>query len=135
VKILEKIWKKPKYLAIGIILFWLIIVSINFNKVLNVFDYVSEEGTNVSTGSTTESKTGLEILGRFSDVNSTFQLIVHNPNGSIITEESKQTITQIINNITYNPKIGPYLSPNSPYSSLYDDADDILIKIFSIQLY
>ncbi len=134
-KILEKIWKKPKYLAIGIILFWLLIVSTNFNKVLNVFDYVSEEGTNVATGSTTESKTGLDILARFSDVNSTFQLIVHNPNGSIITEESKQTITQIINNITYNPKIGPYLSPNSPYSSLYDDADDILRTIFSLQWY
>ena len=134
-KILENIWKKPKYLAVGIILFWLLIVSINFNKVLNVYDYVSEEGTNVATGSSTESKIGLDILGKFSDVNSTFQLVVHNPNGSIITEESRQIITQIINNITYNPKIGPYLSPHSPYSSLYDDADDILRTIFSLQWY
>ncbi len=134
-KLWETIWKKPKYIAIGIILFWLLFVSINFNKVLNVFDFVSEEGTNVSTGSTTESKTGLDILGSFSDVNSTFQMIIHNPNGSIITEESKQTITQIINNITYNQRIGPYLSPNSPYSSLFDDADDILRTIFSLQWY
>jgi len=135
VKIWEKIWKKPKYIAIAIVVFWLLIVSINFNKVLNVFDFVSEEGTNVSTTSSTESKIGLDILGRFSEVNSTFQLIIHNPNCSIITEEAKHTITQIINNITYNQKIGPYLSPHSPYSSLFDDADDILRMIFSLQWY
>lgn len=134
-KLWEKIWIKPKYIAIGIILFWLLIVSINFTKVINVFDYVSEEGTNVSTASSTESKIGLDILSGFSEVNSTFQLIIHNPNGSIITDVSKQTITQIINNITYNPKIGPYLSPNSPYSSLFDDADDILRTVFSLQWY
>ncbi|OLS32013.1 MAG: putative membrane protein YdgH, partial [Candidatus Heimdallarchaeota archaeon AB_125] len=35
----------------------------------------------------------------------------------------------------HNPKIGPYLSPSKPFSSLYDDADNLLRTILSLQWY
>ncbi|MCK4972662.1 MAG: hypothetical protein KAS52_05030, partial [Candidatus Heimdallarchaeota archaeon] len=104
------------------------------NKIFNLNDFVADESSSlISTGDVQEADQGADILGQFSEDNSSFQIIIHNPNGTILTDEMRTTITSIINNITSNPKIGPYLSSKLPYSSLFDDADNVLRTIFSLQ--
>ena len=132
-KFWDKLFKKPKILATCILLFWLLLVSININKILNVSDYVKEEGSNLSTSRLSESSVGTEILATFSEVNSSFQILIYNPEGSVLTEEIQGVISSLIYNISHNPNIGPYLSPSQPYSSLFDDADNLLRSIFSLQ--
>jgi RND superfamily putative drug exporter len=134
-KFWDKLLKKPKIIATAIILFWILLVSININKILNVSDYVVDEGDNLSTTRKSESTIGTEILSSFSETNSSFQIIIHNPNGTAISESMYQKVSDLIYNITHNPKIGPYLSPSKPYSSLYDDADNLLRTILSLQWY
>ena len=114
----DKIWKNSKLIAFSVLVFWLLIVSINARKIFNITDYVADESTNLSTSKGSESQIGNNILSEFSELNSTFQIVVHNPEGSILTNDVKLTITQLINNITYNPKLGPYLSAKTPYSSI-----------------
>ncbi|MHA1202047.1 MAG: MMPL family transporter [Candidatus Heimdallarchaeaceae archaeon] len=104
------------------------------NKIFNLNDYVADESSSlISSGDIQEADQGADILGQFSEDNSSFQIIIHNPNGTILTDEMRTIITSIINNITSNPKIGPYLSSKLPYSSLFDDADNVLRTIFSLQ--
>ena len=134
-KIWDKLWKRPKIIASAIILFWILLVSINIDKVLHVSDYVTDEGDNLSTTRQSESALGNEILASFSETNSSFQIIIHNPNGTTISESMYQKVSSLIYNITHNPKIGPYLSPSKPFSSLYDDADNLLRTILSLQWY
>ncbi len=134
-KIWDKLWKRPKIVASAIILFWILLVSININKILNVSDYVTDEGDNLSTTRKSESTIGTEILSSFSETNSSFQIIIHNPNGTTISESMYQKVSSLIYNITHNPKIGPFLSSSKPYSSLYDDADNLLRTILSLQWY
>ncbi|MCG3256962.1 MAG: MMPL family transporter [Candidatus Heimdallarchaeota archaeon] len=134
-KLWDKLWKRPKIVASAILLFWILLVSININKILNISDYVSDEGNNLSTTSQSESSIGAEILSTFSEVNSSFQIIVRNPNGSIVSESMYLKVASLVFNITHNPKIGPYLSPSKPYSSLYVDADNLLRTILSLQWY
>jgi len=133
VKFWDRLLKKPKTIAISVILFWLLIVSININRIFNVTDYLEDEATTIFPPRFPESITGADIISSYSEVSDTFQIIVHNPNGSILTEEIKSTLTQIINNITHNSKIGPYLSAKQPYSSLFDDADNMLRSILALQ--
>ncbi|OLS32105.1 MAG: hypothetical protein HeimAB125_12210, partial [Candidatus Heimdallarchaeota archaeon AB_125] len=61
-KIWDKLWKRPKIIASAIILFWILLVSINIDKVLHVSDYVTDEGDNLSTTRQSESALGNEIL-------------------------------------------------------------------------
>jgi len=129
----DKIWKKSKIIAIVIVVFWLLIVSINAKRIFNVSDYVADESSNLSTSQLSESQIGNNIISNYNEKNSSFQIIVHNPDGDILTNESKSIITQLINNITQNPKIGPILSPKTPYSSVFDDADNLLRSILSLQ--
>ena len=129
----DKIWKNSKLIAFSVLVFWLLIVSINARKIFNITDYVADESTNLSTSKGSESQIGNNILSEFSELNSTFQIVVHNPEGSILTNDVKLTITQLINNITYNPKLGPYLSAKNPYSSVFDDADNMLRSVLSLQ--
>ncbi|MHA1345547.1 MAG: MMPL family transporter [Candidatus Heimdallarchaeaceae archaeon] len=104
------------------------------NKIFNLNDFVADESSSlISSGDIQEADQGADILGQFSEDNSSFQIIIHNPNGTILTEAMRATITGIVNNITSNPKIGPYLSSKLPYSSLFDDADNLLRTIFSLQ--
>ncbi|MHA1445555.1 MAG: hypothetical protein ACTSSN_02600, partial [Candidatus Heimdallarchaeaceae archaeon] len=132
-KLWDKLWKRPKIVASAILLFWILLVSININKIFNISDYISDEGNNLSTTSQSESSIGADILSTFSEVNSSFQIIVRNPNGSIVSESMYQKVASLVYNITHNPKIGPYLSPSKPYSSLYADADNLLRTILSLQ--
>ena len=132
-KFWDKLLKKPKILAICILLFWSLLVTININKILNVSDYVADEGSNLSTSRPSESDVGTEILSTFSEVNSSFQIIIYNPEGSILTSEVQATNSSLIYNISHNPNIGPYLSPSQPYSALFDDADNLLRTILSLQ--
>ena len=133
-KILEALKRNIRIVSICILIFWLLIVSININKIINLSDYVEDESSSlVSSGDISEADQGTHILGQFSEDNSSFQVIIHNPNGTILSEEIRSTITLLINNITNNPSIGPYLSSKLPYSSLYDDADNMLRTIFSLQ--
>ncbi len=132
-EIWDKLLKKPKVFAICIILFWSLLVSININKILNVTDYVEDEGSNLSTSRPSESSVGTEILSTFSEVNSSFQILIFNPNGSILTDEMHSIISSLVYNISHNPKIGPFLSPSKPYASLFDDADNLLRSILSLQ--
>lgn len=129
----DKIWKKSKIIAVSVLVFWLLIVSINARKIFNITDYVADESSNLSTSKGSESQIGNKIISDFSELNSTFQIVVHNPEGSILTNEVKNSITQLINSITFNPKIGPYLSAKIPYSSVFDDADNMLRSILSLQ--
>ena len=100
------------------------------NKILNLNDFVADESSSlISSGDIQEADQGANILGRFSEDNSSFQIIIHNPNGTILTDEMRTTITSIINNITSNPKIGPYLSSKLPYSSIGSD-NTVLILSF-----
>ncbi|MBY8999902.1 MAG: MMPL family transporter [Candidatus Heimdallarchaeota archaeon] len=120
--------------SLCILIFWVLIVSINLNKVLNINEFVADESNSlISSGDIKEADQGADIIGQFSEDNSSFQIIIHNPNGTILSDEMRGTITQIINDITSNPKIGPYLSSKLPYSSLFDDADNMLRTIFSLQ--
>ncbi len=132
-KIWDKLLKKPKIVAISVILFWLLIVSININRIFNVTDYLEDEATTIFPPRYPESIIGNDIISSYSETSDTFQIVIHNPNGSILTEDIKSTLTQIINNITHNPKIGPYLSAKQPYSSLFDDADNMLRSILALQ--
>ena len=102
-KFWDKLFKKPKILATCILLFWLLLVSININKILNVSDYVKEEGSNLSTSRLSESSVGTEILATFSEVNSSFQILIYNPEGSVLTEEIQGVISSLIYNISHNP--------------------------------
>ncbi len=133
VKFWDRILKKPKILAISILLFWLLIVSINFNKILNVTDYMNDEATSIFPSRLPDSVIGNNIMSAFREINGSFQIIIHNPSGSILTQEIKETLTLLINNITHNPDIGPFLSAKQPYSSLYDDADNMLRSILALQ--
>ncbi len=104
------------------------------NKIFNLNEFVADESSSlISSGDIQEADQGADILSQFSEDNSSFQIIIHNPTGTILTDEIRATITSIINNITSNPKIGPYLSSKLPYSSLFDDADNLLRTIFSLQ--
>ncbi len=133
-KLLDKLKKNYRVASICILIFWVLIVSININKIFNLNDYVADESSSlISSGDIQEADQGADILGQFSEDNSSFQIIIHNPNGTILTDEMRAIITSIINNITSNPKIGPYLSSKLPYSSLFDDADNVLRTIFSLQ--
>ncbi len=133
-KLLDKLKKNYRMSSICILIFWILIVSINMNKIFNLNDFIADESSSlISSGDIQEADRGADILGQFSEDNSSFQIIIHNPNGTILTEEMRATITSIINNITSNPKIGPYLSSKLPYSSLFDDADNVLRTIFSLQ--
>lgn len=133
-KLLDKLKKNYRVASICILIFWVLIVSINMNKIFNLNDYVADESSSlISSGDIQEADQGADILGQFSEDNSSFQIIIHNPNGTILTDEMRTIITSIINNITSNPKIGPYLSSKLPYSSLFDDADNVLRTIFSLQ--
>ena len=132
-KFWDKILKKPKIVAISVILFWLLIVSININRIFNVTDYLEDEATAIFPPRYPESIIGRDIISSYSEVNDTFQIVIYNPNGSIITEEIKNTLTQIINNVTHNSNIGPFLSAKQPYSSLFDDADNMLRSILALQ--
>ncbi len=132
-KFWDRLLKKPKTLAICVLLFWSLLVSININKILNVSDYVEEEGSNLSTSRPSESSVGTDILATFSEVNSSFQILIYNSNGSILTDEIHSVISRLVYNISHNPNIGPYLSPSKPYSSLFDDADNLLRSILNLQ--
>jgi len=133
-KLIDKLKKNYRVASICILIFWVLIVSINMNKIFNLNDYVADESSSlISSGDIQEADQGADILGQFSEDNSSFQIIIHNPNGTILTDEMRTIITSIINNITSNPKIGPYLSSKLPYSSLFDDADNVLRTIFSLQ--
>ena len=129
----NKIWKKSKLIAALVVVFWVLVVSINAKKIFNITDYVADESTNLSTSKGSESQIGHKIISEFSELNSTFQIVVHNPEDSILTNDTKILITQLINNITFNSKIGPYLSSKNPYSSIFDDADNMLRSILSLQ--
>jgi len=133
VKFWDTLLKKPKIIAICILLFWSLVVSINIGKILNVSDYVEEEGSNLSTSRPSESSIGTEILSTFSEVNSSFQILIFNPNGSVLTEEIHSIISSLVYNISHNPNIGPFLSPSQPYSSIFDDADNLLRSILNLQ--
>ncbi|MCE7742138.1 MAG: MMPL family transporter [Candidatus Heimdallarchaeota archaeon] len=132
-KFWDKLLKKPKILAICVLLFWSLLVSININKILNVSDYVEDEGSNLTTSRPSESSVGTDILASFSEVNSSFQILIYNPDGSILTDEIHSFISSLIYNISHNPNIGPFLSPSQPYSSLFDDADNLLRSILNLQ--
>jgi len=132
-----KVWdivsKKPKFIATLVCFFWLILIATNFNRIINISDYLSNESTNLSTSKNPESTKGSELIEEISNVNSSFQLIIRNPNGTILNEEIRDKIRNIINNITSNPKIGPYLAPKKPYSSVFDEADNLLRTVFAVQ--
>ena len=132
-KFWDKLLRKPKILAIFVLVFWSLLVTININRILNVSDYVKEESSNFSTTNPSESSIGTDILSTFSEVNSSVQILIYNPNGSIVTNDVQLTIASLIYNLTHNPKIGPYLSPSQPYSYLFDDADNLLRSILSLQ--
>ncbi|MHA1223367.1 MAG: MMPL family transporter [Candidatus Heimdallarchaeaceae archaeon] len=132
-KVWDIISKKPKLIATLVCFFWLILVATNFNRIIHISDYLSNESTNLSTSKNPESTRGSELIEEISNVNSSFQLILRNPNGTIFDEEMRDKIRNIINNITSNPKIGPYLSPKKPYSSVFDEADNLLRTVFATQ--
>lgn len=132
-KIKEYIQKHNKRIAICILLFWVILVSANFGKILNLSDLMEEEGSNLTSTNLSESKIGLNLLSIFLEDNGTVQLVIHNPQGSILTSEMKEQIITIINTVTSNPKIGPFLSSKQPYSSLFSDADNLLRSILNLQ--
>ena len=94
---------------------------------------MEEEGSNLTSTNLSESKIGLNLLSIFLEDNGTVQLVIHNPQGSILTSEMKEQIITIINTVTSNPKIGPFLSSKQPYSSLFSDADNLLRSILNLQ--
>ncbi|MCK4896991.1 MAG: hypothetical protein KAS47_09285, partial [Candidatus Heimdallarchaeota archaeon] len=58
------------------------------NKIFNLNDFVADESSSlISSGDIQEADQGADILGQFSEDNSSFQIIIHNPNGSILTDE------------------------------------------------
>ena len=60
----DKIWKKSKIIAIVIVVFWLLIVSINVKRIFNISDYVEDESSNLSTSQLSESQIGqISYLG------------------------------------------------------------------------
>ena len=57
----DKIWKRSKLIAISVLVFWLLIVSINARKIFNITDYVTDESSNLSTAKDSESKIGNKV--------------------------------------------------------------------------
>lgn len=117
---------KPKIISTIVILFYLLIISVNANQLLLFSSYVTDGSNSFQLSKTTDAEYGQELLLQDSDYLASFQILIHNTNGTILSSEIKEIITNIIDMILNNSNIEPFLSPKKPYSSLFDEADDLL---------
>ncbi len=117
---------KPKIISTIVILFWLIIISVNANQLLLFSSYLTDGSKSFQLSKPTDAEYGQELLLEGSDYLASFQILIHNTNGTILSSEIKEIITDIIDMILNNSNIEPFLSPKKPYSSFFDEADSLL---------
>ncbi|MHA1911507.1 MAG: MMPL family transporter, partial [Candidatus Kariarchaeaceae archaeon] len=120
--------QRPLLSSVICIIFWIMVITGSLIALLTQSESNTQSG--YYTPDHLESAQGADYLNNYMSVNSSFSLIIHSKNDSLLTTEAKQLVSRIKNDVMDNEFLFRALSIDEPIMDVFSLSEDVLREYF-----